>query len=289
MKTSKKLFARVLFGLLLTASGCTNETGESITAADGVEIRFDRQGDGGPALIFVHGWGNNRSVWDAQVVHFSRKYEVVNVDLPGFGESGNNRDSFTIASYGDDIASVIRELDIERAVLIGFSMGGPVVIEAALRAPEQVTGVILVDELHDVETKVPPAAMPGTVSFYMDLVANPNNEVLAGSGFYKKNPEASFEKILAMLQGAPGHGWEESLLAVMDWQNEHCTDSISRVRAPIIAINSDNRPTDVAAFQKYAPSFRAKIVPDTGHLVMWDAFDAFNELLEESIREMEER
>ena len=79
--------------------------------------------------------------------------------------------------------------------------------------------------------------------------------------------------------------WRESLASSIKWQNEHCTQSIEAVEAPIIAINSDMEPTNVEAFRKYAPAFKAKIVEDVGHLIMWDNTEEFNRLLEESIQE----
>ena len=286
MKAARLFLAWGVICLFLMASGCATGTGETVTASDGVEISFDRQGKGKPTLIFVHGWANDRSIWDAQVSHFSKKYEVVAVDLPSFGESGNNRGKFTIASFGDDIASVVEELNLDQVVLIGFSMGAPVVIEAANRVPGKVTGVILVDDLHDVEAGIPQEAIADTAALFLDLVTSPTNEKLVGGGFYTKNAEASFARIVAMLEGGPRVGWKESLLDVMKWLNEDGTKSISLVRAPIISINSDLRPTNVEAFRKYAPSFQAKIIPDTGHLVMWDAPDEFNRLLEESVQEL---
>ena len=171
-------------------------------------------------------------------------------------------------------------------MLIGFSMGAPVVIETAIRVPDQITGVILVDELHDVELKSTPAAISETAAFFLDLVANPTNEKLVRSGFYVNNTEASFLKISAMLKGAPRIGWEDSLLDALNWLNEGFADSVSQVQAPIISINSDMRPTNIEAFRKYVPSFQAKVVAGAGHLVMWDAPDVFNDLLEESIQEM---
>ncbi len=149
--------------------------------------------------------------------------------------------------------------------------------------------MILVDQLHDVDAKLTPEALAATAEFFLDVVTHPTNEKLLGSGFYTNNPEASFERVAAMLEGAPRVGWEDSLLEALKWLNEDCTAAISRVQAPIISINSDFRPTNVEAFRKYAPSFQARIVPDTGHLVMWDAPDEFNRLLEESIQELKGR
>jgi pimeloyl-ACP methyl ester carboxylesterase len=57
------------------------------------------------------------------------------------------------------------------------------------------------------------------------------------------------------------------------------------IQAPVISINSDHTPTNVEGFLKYVPAFKVKIIPDVGHVVMWDAPEEFNRLLEESIQE----
>ena len=118
----------------------------------------------------------------------------------------------------------------------------------------------------------------------MNLVTNPTNEALVGGRFYRNDPEASFKRVAAMLEDGPGVGWRESLIGAINWKNEDCIESVSKVRAPIIAINSDSQPTNVEAFRKYVPSFQAMVVTDTGHLVMWDAPEEFNRLLDETIQ-----
>ena len=271
--------------LIVTVSGCKNEPENITTSSDGVKISFDMQGEGNPALIFIHGWSNNRSIWDAQVSHFSEKYKVVNIDLPGFGKSGNNRQNWTMASFGNDVSAVINKLDLEQVVLVGFSMGGPVAIETANIVPERVIGVVLVDIMHNVEMNYPPPNVSYIDSLFMDLVTNPTNEKLLGGGFYKKNPEAAFKRVLAMLKDTPKKGWSESLKDLIQWENENCIESLKKIQAPIISINTDISPTNVVAFKKLVPSFQAKIVPDVGHLIMWDAPEEFNRLLEECIQE----
>ena len=121
MKQTNHLSVWGMIFLSLVIFGCAKESDNVVTASDWVEIRFDRQGNGSPTLVFVHGWANDRSVWEAQVAHFSRKYEVVNIDLPSFGVSGNKRQHFTIGSFGEDVATVIKKLNLEQVVLIGFS------------------------------------------------------------------------------------------------------------------------------------------------------------------------
>lgn len=283
MKRKNLFLGYCVIALILSSYGCTNEPGNVAISSDGVKISFDKQGEGEPTLVFVHGWSNNRSIWDAQVSHFSKTYKVITVDLPGFGESDNNRQTWTMASFGEDVATVINKLDLDQVVLVGFSMGAPVVIETAKRVPDHITGLVLVDELHNIEMQYPPEVISYMDSVFMDAVTAPTIEKM--KPFVKRNIEASFERILSMLDGVPKEGWRESLNDMFRWENEDCIESLKKTQAPIISINSDQEPTNVEAFRKYVPSFKVKIIPDVGHLVMWDAPEEFNRLLEESIQE----
>jgi pimeloyl-ACP methyl ester carboxylesterase len=196
----------------------------------------------------------------------------------------DDRQNFTIGSYGQDVATVIEKLEFGQSVLIGFSMGARVVIEAANRVPESVSGVVLIDDLHDVEATIPSSAISNIEDVFMDLVTDPSNEKLVSSNFYLKDTEASFQRLNAMLQGAPRIGWRGSLRDSMRWRNEDCIRLLSQLQIPIVAITAELQPTKVDTFRNYAPSFQAKIVPNTGHLVMWDAPEEFHRLLEESIQ-----
>jgi len=144
---------------------------------------------------------------------------------------------------------------------------------------------VLVDALQEIEMQIPPQMAHYLDSVMMDLVINPTKEKMVGGGFIKKNVDSSFNQIVSFLEGASHIGWRESLAGSIIWQNEHSTQSIKAVKAPIIAINSDLQPTNVEAFRKYVPAFKAKIVEDVGHLIMWDNPEEFNWLLEESIQE----
>jgi pimeloyl-ACP methyl ester carboxylesterase len=133
--------------------------------------------------------------------------------------------------------------------------------------------------------KIPPEVVSKMESVFMDLVANPSNEKLVGGGFYKRDTAASYKKVLSMLKDTSRIGWRESLNAALRWQNEDCIEAIKKIRVPVVSINSDRQPTNVETFRKYVPTFEVKIIPDVGHVVMWDAPEDFNHLFEESIQE----
>jgi pimeloyl-ACP methyl ester carboxylesterase len=127
-----------------------------------------------------------------------------------------------------------------------------------------------------------PEAMTVMDSIFMDLVTNPTIEKM--TPFFRKNRDASFKRALAMINRSKT-GWRESLNSNFDWENNECIESLKKLRSPVISINSEMVPTNTEAFRKYVPSFKANIITGSGHVIMWDAPDEFNRLLEESIRE----
>ena len=285
MKRFNPLLLVLFISVVQLISSCKSEPVTSIDSFDGVRLNFDNEGKGDISLVLVHGWANNRSIWDDQVSHFSEKYQVIALDLPGFGESGNNRNEWSMSAYGKDITSIILELNLKNVVLVGFSLGGPIIIESYKNTPDQIIGLVLVDAIQDVESKITPPMAHYIDSVMMDIVNNITKEKFVKGGFVKKNIDSSFQRIVSILDGASHIGWEETLAEVKRWQNEDCTYSIKDVKVPIIAINSEIRPTNVEAFRRYAPGFKAKIVKDVGHLIMWDNPEEFNRLLEESLQE----
>ncbi|MEE9502191.1 MAG: alpha/beta hydrolase [Candidatus Aminicenantaceae bacterium] len=260
-------------------------TVDNAISADGVSIAYEVRGEGEPALVFIHGWGNKRNVWDAQLTHFSQKYKVVAIDLAGFGASGNNREMWTMESFGDDVVAVLDKLHLKDVILIGFSMGGPVVIEAAKQVPGHIVGIVLVDTLQNIDIVYSQENISNTSRALMYLVTEPSIEKFESTAFFFKKKHELNEQLVLMVKDVPKVGWGESLKDFFRWSNEERIKSLQKIRVPVISINSDENPTNVETFKKYVPSFEVKIIPGVGHVVFWDAPEEFNRLLEETIQE----
>src|SRR4051794_35770106 len=101
------------------------------TSEDGVQVSFESRGTAAPAVVFVHGWSCDRRYWQRQLDHFAERHQVVAVDLGGHGESGSGRTNWTMPSFAADVVSVVEDLALGPMVLVGHSMGGDVVVEAA--------------------------------------------------------------------------------------------------------------------------------------------------------------
>ena len=126
------------------------------TQIDGLNIGYDDVGTGKP-LVLVHGYPFNRSLWDPQVEALRGSYRVVTLDLPGFGESDVSSEPLSIRDMAIYVASLLDQLQIERATLGGLSMGGYVVLAFYKEFADRVAGLILGDtraEADSVEAKL---------------------------------------------------------------------------------------------------------------------------------------
>lgn len=129
-----------------------------VTSADGVHIEYHLYGKAETALVLVHGWSADSSYWQKQIAPLKAKYTVVTLDLAGHGASAKNRTAWTMESYGEDVASVVRQIPNARVILVGHSMGGPVVLEAAPRIGDRVIGIVGVDTFKSIGQPPTPRA-----------------------------------------------------------------------------------------------------------------------------------
>ena len=113
-----------------------------VTSRDGIPLVFEVHGAGAPAVVLVHGWSCDRSYWNGQVRPLAARYRTVTVDLAGHGESGSGRRALTMAAFGEDVVTVVEQLGADQVVLVGHSMGGDVIVEAALGLGDRVAGLV---------------------------------------------------------------------------------------------------------------------------------------------------
>src|SRR6202021_4058635 len=104
-------------------------TPQIVDSADGVHIEYQVYGHGEPAVVLVHGWANNANYWNAQLDDLKARYTVVTLSLAGHGASGRNREDWSMANYGADVAAVAHAIANPKIVLVGHAMGAIVALE----------------------------------------------------------------------------------------------------------------------------------------------------------------
>lgn len=251
-------------------------------SADGVEIVFSTEGTGSPALLFVHGWSCDRSYWKNQIAEFAKSYTVVTVDLGGHGESGLDRKDWTVEAFGKDVAAVVETLGLDRVVLIGHSMGGAVIFEAARLVPDRVVALVGVDTYQDLEREIgDDVRAQFLAAFRTDFVATTKSFV---RGMFPAGADTALvDAVAADMAAAPPEVAVSSLENVFEYKTR---GKLEGLKIPVHAINADLYPTNLEAGKRQTYAFEVKIMPGRGHFPMLEDPATFNKLLAETIAEV---
>jgi len=108
-------------------------------------IGFAERGSGGVPVVFLHGVGSDKSVWNPQLDHFSRVCRSIAFDYPGYGESGEAPDEATRDDYAAAVIAAMDAMEVGSAHICGLSLGGVVAIAMHALAPDRCTSLILAD------------------------------------------------------------------------------------------------------------------------------------------------
>jgi len=107
-----------------------------------MKLNYVVEGKGEP-LIFLHGLSDDLRYWEVLTSTLKKKYQVIRIDLRGHGESELGDDEITIDTYADDLKDLLDDLKIDAGNLIGFSLGGVVAMDFAIRYPNYVSSIVL--------------------------------------------------------------------------------------------------------------------------------------------------
>jgi pimeloyl-ACP methyl ester carboxylesterase len=145
MKNLKRV--ALLFALLVvTASFAVAQNGESKYAKLGAnKIHYKSYGTGKDALVLVHCWTCNMDLWRDHIPELSKRARVVALDLPGHGLSDKPETAYSMDFFADAIDAVMKDAGVEHAVLVGHSMGTPVVRQFYRKYPQKTLGLVIVD------------------------------------------------------------------------------------------------------------------------------------------------
>ncbi len=254
---------------------------ETTHSADGVPISFEARGAGTPSLVFVHGWSCDRHYWADQMSYFAEQHQVVAVDLAGHGESGLGREIWTMPAFGLDVVAVVEQLGLDQAVLIGHSMGGEAIVEAALRLGDRVAGLVWVDTYRTLGGPQSAAKLERFLApFRADFVAATSN--WAESMFLPSSDPALVERVVADMAAAPPEVAVSALQHALSFEPA-IVAALRDLTTPVHAINPDYRPNDIQALRRHG--VQAVLMSGVGHFPMMEDPDTFNRLLSEAVDE----
>jgi pimeloyl-ACP methyl ester carboxylesterase len=258
----------------------------AVKSPDGVEIRYEWAGSGEPTIVFVHGWSCDRSYWRAQIDSFSKTNRVVAIDLGGHGESGLGRKEWTMQAFGADVRAVLEALDARGVVLVGHSMGGPVILEAARQAPDRVAALVPVDTLSDVGQSWGAEQKEAFLAPMRADFRKATDGFVRQVMFTPRTEPALIDRIAVDMASAPPEVALSAMSYVLAYDQ---AAALAAVKAPLRLLNADRWPTNLAAARKHKPDVELAVMPRVGHFLMAEDPAEFNRLLGRAVRELTTR
>lgn len=246
----------------------------SAATVDGLAINSSSVG-AGPTIVFIHGWTCDSSSWTGQVPAFANDHRVITLDLPGHGRSESPKDGkLSMDLFARAVEAVRAEAGAERIVLVGHSMGAPVIRQYAHLYPQRVAGLVAVDGPLDLRAfgELPPGFPPPLTG----PEGRTAREGMIRSMFIAETPIALQEKILAMMLGAP----EATAVGAMNAMFDPAIRWTDVIQAPAFSIYAGTATVpDAATTKQLYPNYDATQMPGTGHFLMMEKPDEFNRVL----------
>lgn len=130
----------------MMSGGAMSTAGSFVETADGARIYYEVHGEGEP-MVLIHGYPLNSGLFRDNVGPLSEQYQVITLDLRGYGQSETPNSEGSIVTYASDVLAVMDDVGVDQAIIGGMSMGGPIVFEMYRQAPERFRGMILNDTI----------------------------------------------------------------------------------------------------------------------------------------------
>jgi pimeloyl-ACP methyl ester carboxylesterase len=257
-----------------------------VVRANGVEIAYQRAGEG-PPLVLVHGAAADSRMWQPQLAVLADELTVVAWDEPGAGRSSDVPADFTLADYADCLAAVIGALDLGPAHVAGLSWGGTVALELYRRRPELVATLLLADTYAGWKGSLPAEEVQARVQGLQQmLTAGGESFDPTLPGLFAGDPPAEFVPLLEAMAADVRPDSMKTALSVMA-ETDQC-DLLPNVAVPTLLIwgeQDERSPLSVARqFEHAIPDTALVVIPGAGHVSNLEAPEPFNDAVREFCR-----
>jgi len=277
------LTAAILFAFAGCATAQKTQTladGKSHFATFGTnQIHYVTVGHGQHTLVFVHCWAGNLDLWRAQVPALADKARLILIDLPGHGQSDKPHTDYTLDFFAGAVLAVMEDAKVDKATLIGHSMGGAVICRVYAQAPEKVAALVSVDGLLR-----RPNGTPAEAEAMIGQFATPDyrrNAINFIAMLFGTNGPASLrDEITAEMLQTPQYVMLGAMLGMFgpnqsDWD-------LKKVNVPVLVLNARS-PLWNDDYEKYvhslSPQTDYQMFDGAGHWLMLQKPAEFNAAL----------
>lgn len=248
-------------------------------ASDGAELAYDESRSGSPAVIFVHGWQADRTVWRDVIDALGPDVHALAVDTRGSGESRRAAGPYRLERYAADLRELVEARDLSPVVLAGHSMGATVALRFAVDAPHLVSGLVLI---------APVPASGGGYSRKGEayLRSTAGDPIAARNWLSRTLAGAPDETTLARLCAAAARTCRDVALESFEsWAHADFAEATRAIQAPALVIAPEHDVPDVHDHKVAAllPNARYVVLPGCAHYAIVEKPREIAELIAEFV------
>lgn len=236
----------------------------------GVSIAVEETGAGLP-VVLLHSFLGSSEIWRGQVPALAQHYRVIKIDLRGHGRSDNIEGPFTLYDAVDDVIAVLDALGIERAVWCGLSIGGMVAMRGAIRYPERVAGLVLMDTDAGAETawnRMKYRAMGGVVSTFGFCPLLPLVSALMFGATTRRDNPTLVDETRQMIARNHIDSARRCLEALM--RRDSVVGRLQEIEVPaLVVVGEEDRmlpPSHSRRIRERLPDAGLTMIPNAGHM-----------------------
>jgi pimeloyl-ACP methyl ester carboxylesterase len=246
-------------------------------AVDGRKVHYSVAGSGARAVLLIHGWACDETVWRNQVAALEPNFRVVTMDLPGHGRSEPAATPLGQYVFTQAVAAVLDEAKIPRAVLVGHGMGGFVARRFAQLNPKRVAALVAIDA----PFQVPPATFAEMARQFQGPQGREAREQAIGYLFTGRSNPQLRRQLTGMMMQAPERTAVESYASMEDfgdgWE--------ASVEVPTLALAAGSNVMGSAdSLEKLFTDAEYYQFAGAGHFLMLERPEDVNRLLVEFLR-----
>ncbi len=253
---------------------------------DGAKVHYESYGTGKEAVVFIHGWTCDLTFWRGQAPVYE-KHRALLIDLPGHGQSDKPEVAYTQDRFARAIDAVMRDAGVERAVLVGHSMGGPVIFTFLRLFPAKTKALVMVDAYLPAPPKddAAKAANEQRMKLFVASLRQPTyQQVTKGmieSMFSAKTTAEQREEIRTKMSAAPQHVLASAMEGMFAIEAPKPGETYKVPVMAIMAANPARGSFLEAQLLGTFPNLRKyEAWEGSGHFLMMESPDRFNRALE---------
>jgi YbgC/YbaW family acyl-CoA thioester hydrolase len=236
-------------------------------SVNGVSLAVEVRGDG-PAVLFVHGYPLDRTIWEPQVASLEG-WKRIAPDLRGMGLSDAPDLGYSMATYAADLAALLDTLGVDRVVLCGLSMGGYIAFEFLRRWRERVSGLVLVDTRAEADSADGKRSRDEAAGLAREGGAAAIAETMLPKMLAPSAPPALVDRVRDIMSAAPVAGIVGALAAMRDRPDSSALLPDLRGIPTLVMVGSEDRmtpPARASAMASAIPDARLIVISGAGHL-----------------------